>query len=276
MSTLTATTASLKLMPSDLIKNVRATAALVVLDLLFQQDSMNEIEKCTFAYNAFHGNAEKNYTSQIRLLFEAHGKYASLYKEEFFVLTDRNHQNDDDQSNKAFVVKSLFSKVDDISNYTANVNFTIESLSAPTKSKLKEKITGRNIIDLASTALKNLKKAIAIVQEFLLDGELPSGTTWDDLYQFVLSKNNEIHDGKGIFVGFVAFVTLSEYNDQRENHLISLLSVNDSDMDEGRVSARKKAKTQKDFERSVEVGNIPSPFSERVSTIFECEYYFIT
>ena len=104
---------------------------------------MNEMEKYTFAYNAFHGNEEMNFTSQIRLLLEAYGKYGSLYKEEFFVLTDRNHQNYDDQSNKAFVVKSLLSKDNDTSNYTSNVNFTIESLSAPTKSKLKEKITGR-------------------------------------------------------------------------------------------------------------------------------------
>ena len=47
MSTSNATSASLKLMPAELIKNVRATAALVVLDLIYQERSMGEAAKFT-------------------------------------------------------------------------------------------------------------------------------------------------------------------------------------------------------------------------------------
>ena len=107
MSTPNATSASLKLMPSELIKNVRATAALVLLNLLYQERSMGEVEKFTFAYNAFHGNEGKHFASQIKLLFEGQGKYAGLYNTDYFVVADRNNEA---TSNRVLVLKSIFTR----------------------------------------------------------------------------------------------------------------------------------------------------------------------
>ena len=77
------------------------------------------------------------------------------------------------------VLKTRFS----LSNhYIAGVHFTVNSLSAPTKARPMDKITGRNIYDLAMSTIRNIKKAMAVTDEFLNNGDLPSGQTWDDLY----------------------------------------------------------------------------------------------
>ena len=69
-SNTTSTAADLKLVPVCLIKNLRAVAALVSYDLLTRYNSMKQADQYRFCYNAFHGNKDRNITSQIELLLQ--------------------------------------------------------------------------------------------------------------------------------------------------------------------------------------------------------------
>ena len=60
---------------------------------------------------------------------------------------------------------------------------------------------------------KAYKKAIVIVEYFLTDGELPSGQTWEDLYVHILLQYEAITPKEAVFTGFLAFFSLTEYND---------------------------------------------------------------
>ena len=71
--------------------------------------------------------------------------------------------------------------------------FTVETLCCPLKNKSLETCSGRYILNNERLALRNIKKAIVIAEEWLNDGELPSGKTWDDLYAHVLSEGNNIN-----------------------------------------------------------------------------------
>ena len=52
------------------------------------------------------------------------------------------------------------------------------------------------MLELAQSTLRNLKKAIAFAEEFLDGGSLPSGKNWDDLYDRLLEKIEELSKEK--------------------------------------------------------------------------------
>ena len=85
--------------------------------------------------------------------------------------------------------------------FVSGVDFTVESLSVPTKVRIAEKITGRNIYDLAILSFRNIKKAMALATEWLNNGDLPSGQTWDDLYSHLYLKSDEISNEKNGYTG---------------------------------------------------------------------------
>ena len=114
-----------------------------------------------------------NFVAQVKILFEGQGKYDALYNTDFLIITDKYYPKNEVLSNKTLVLKSLFKKLDNVNNHTTKVYFTVESLLAPNKSKLNEKVTGKNIVDLAILALKYLKSAIDFTEEFINDGEFP-------------------------------------------------------------------------------------------------------
>lgn len=76
------------------------------------------------------------------------------------------------------------------------MHFTVEILSAPTKAGPTENITGGNIYDLAMSKIRNIKKAMTVVDKFLNNGELPLGQTWDNIYHHLYEKGNDISKDK--------------------------------------------------------------------------------
>ena len=78
---------------------------------------------------------------------------------------------------------------------------------------------------------------MVIADKWLQDGDLPSGKSYDDLYAHVV----EVHEEK-MFIGFMAFVSLTKYNEGGNNNL-TVLQVKNDDIngeDSGRMAARKK------------------------------------
>ena len=124
-------------------------------------------------------------------------------------------------------------------------HFTRSSLSSPTKARLKEKVTGRYIYDLALTVIKNLKKASSIAEEWLDDdGNLPSGKNWDDLYDYVISQSHEISKEKNTYTGWIAMEVLTKYNPDGNNHISALTSDGNITDNNHRVDFRKNKKAR--------------------------------
>mmetsp|Transcript_11462 Transcript_11462/g.25137 ORF Transcript_11462/g.25137 Transcript_11462/m.25137 type:complete len:85 (+) Transcript_11462:105-359(+) len=66
--------------------------------------------------------------------------------------------------------------------YEAGVDFTVQSLFLRQRCKQLKKISGQSVYDLAQATIRNVKKASAIGNELLSNGDLPSGNMWGDLY----------------------------------------------------------------------------------------------
>ena len=252
------TAADLKLMPACLIKNLRAVAALVSYDLLTRQNSMKQADQYRFCYNTFHGNEDRNITSQIELLLQGDRYYSLLYNIESSgqvtdIDTDISQDPTRDDNGTIFVIKEHYAGSG--SRFVRDKHFTKASVVAPTKARPTEKVTGRNIIDLAQTVIRNLKKSCAMAEEWLNNGQLPSGKTWDDLYHHILSRSSEVSNERGPYTGWIAFELLTKYKDDG-NNVISLLTADgDITEEESRSDFRKRDKQQKDSERNTAVGS---------------------
>ena len=99
-----------------------------------------------------------------------------------------------DQNGSIFVLKQRYAKHN--VQFVRGQHFTKEPLSAPMKARIYQKSTSRNVFELAQSTLRYLKKAIAFAEEFLDGGSLPSGKNWDDLYDHLLDKVDELSKEK--------------------------------------------------------------------------------
>ena len=116
-------------------------------------------------------------------------------------------------------------------------------------------MTGRNIYDVAMTCLKNIKKESTIAVEWLDDGEtLPSGKSWDDLYDHIISKSCEISNEKSNYTGWIASKVLTRFNNIGMNLISALAPGEDVKDDCGRKDCRRKQIQQKDVEIYILVG----------------------
>ena len=117
------------------MKNIRAVAALVTYDLLTRQNSMKQEEQYRFCYNAFHGNEDRNISSQVDLLLQGHRYYSLLYdiKSKGQVTdrdTDVSQDPTADDNNTEFVIEEHFGGSG--SCFIKGKHFTKQSLVAPT------------------------------------------------------------------------------------------------------------------------------------------------
>ena len=252
----------LKIMPMSIVKNICATACMICYDMLMQQPSMTKTNQHIFLYNSFHGNEDKNMSSQIGLLMEGRGVYCNLYVEipNTTQITDKNHQSPPNKiasgAKPSLMLHSRFCH--DGCQYIVGKHFNIQTLSSPAKTKLDEKITGRNIYDLAIITLRNLKKATAFAEEWLNGGDLPSGNTWDDLYSHLITDRGPEFGKDLVYTGYYAFAILTKYNDENGSSCLSVFNTDGGgkrNSEDGGNSSRKKKKAEKDDERSVAIGN---------------------
>lgn len=255
---------TLKLIPAALLKQLRATASLGCYDYLFLEESMKKQDLWRKAYHLFHGNEDLNTISQVDLLISGHGDYGRIYDaSDDFLVTDRNAEPsiilDSQKIARRLVVKDMFNKSENAFRFVFGVHFTKDTVTSASKYKI-EKCSGWTIIELGKNVLKNIKKATVIADEWLNDGDWPSGKSYDDSYAHVV----EVHDEK-MFIGFLAFFSLTKYNEGGNNNL-TVLQVNDDDIngeDSGRMVPRKKVKIDKDDNRDMASASVYSPFVAR-------------
>ena len=93
------------------------------------------------------------------------------------------------------------------------------------------------------TLVRNIKKASAIAEEWLDDKVyLPSGKSWEDLYEHVISKSSEISNEKSNYTGWIAFEILEKFNDVGVNYISALTPGEDGKDGSGRADFWKKVR----------------------------------
>ena len=258
--------------PASLLKQLRATAAVMCYDHLFGQPTMPASEFQRKLYNMYHGNEDLNIVSQIELMFNAKGRYSQMYQ----TVHTLNTLKDVEISKEAnapitnqLALSPVLLNFDFHIRYVSGEHFTVPMLQCPTKTVTKELCTGRFLLDLSKQTVANIKKASILADQWLVDNETPSGTVWEDLYRYLIENSDKINAREKVFTGMAAFICCSKYNDGGENHL-NVLAKNDDDAVAGTDSSRSKSrlsvKSEKDKMRSIETGD-NSLFNNRGLTL---------
>ena len=243
---------------ATLLKQLRSVASLQLYEIIVQQGSMNLLEQQRKIYDIFHGNVEINMISQLERLVNGRNSYANIYDiENRPVQTDKETEPPSSSTgvinpaSEMLIIKNVFLSRNDVGRYIAGDHFNEATVAAPAKTKPNELASGRHILDLAKLTLKNVKKAVAFAEDWLNDGSLPSGTTWDDLYTHVLVEYGKMNPKENeMFLGFMAFVCLTKYNDVGINQLTVLGTSDDMVVKDGRAVQRKKESKEKEMVRS--------------------------
>ena len=69
-----------KAVPASLLKQLRATAAVICYNYCFGQPSMPSSKFQRKLYNMYHGNEEFNIFSQVDLMCSGKGRYSDMYQ----------------------------------------------------------------------------------------------------------------------------------------------------------------------------------------------------
>jgi hypothetical protein len=134
---------------------------------------------------AFHGAPDQDIVSFALQCISGQGAFESLWDKE-----------EDAAGVNTLTLTSAVSRRDD-SRYISNKNLTVNSVSV-TNQKNGVPMDGRAIFNLACRALKHCKKALSFMKQFLVNGQLPSGTNEDDLDIFILDNMYRILKGGDI------------------------------------------------------------------------------
>ena len=266
-----------KVVPAAVLKQLRAAAAIKCYDHAFTEESMTAEEMKRLIFNMYHGNDEKNIISQVALLINGKGDYSNMYDISAAKVTGASQPDElDAGTNTEHTLKGLFYSPDVPFKFISGTHFTNEILRCPTKNMSSDKCSGRFLLDLAKSTITNIKNAVVLAEEWLDDGALPSGKSWEDLYAHLLSRHADINSKEEIFTGFINFVCDSKYNENQTNRLNILTANDDGDDDcafggKGRkmkarqISLKVKEET---VVRSIETtGMTSSPFVTRGLTL---------
>ena len=248
--------------PASILKQLRATAALMCFDHIFGLPTMPITEMQRKLYNMYHGNEELNIVSQVELMCGGKGAFSEMFNVIQTVVTnpeaDVNTESSDTSQSRSLVLHPALCQYQSHIQYTSGTHFTAAMLKCSTKKVTEDKCSGRFLLDLCKQTVANIKKASIVADEWLINNEQPSGTNWDDLYAHLIENHDKINPKEKVFTGFGNFICHTKYNDRREN-LLNILSKNDNDAvvdtDKSRLCARKNMKSNRDNMRALQCGD---------------------
>ena len=203
-----------KSITASLLKQLRATAALMCYDDLFGQPTMPMQELQRKIYNMYHWNEDLNMISQVDMMCDGKGSYSHMYSIVQTVVTnaevDVNNDTASTSSSRSLVLYPSVLAYDTHIQYASGVHYIPLMLKASTKSLNKDRCTGRFLMDLCKHTVANLKKASIIADEWMVNNDKPSGTSWDDLYAHLLDNYEKINPKEKVFTGFANFICHTE------------------------------------------------------------------
>ena len=162
-------------------KELQRVISFSALEVIYGEASMNETAKASRMFEIFHGNINNGTASFIDLALSGNAQFAHLWDSEELAINQEGNAERIDGVQLS--LKSGITQKPEL-KLIAGQAFTRNSLSRATILQ-EQAIGGRNLLGHANNTLKHVKKAVAFAEEFMPNGELPSGKTEEDLDRHV-------------------------------------------------------------------------------------------
>jgi hypothetical protein len=150
----------------------RQCIAIHGMSWVYEMDTMKLTQVHQKLFDGFHGNASNGTAPMVKDCLEGENAFENLW------------DKIDSDTGPKLLLKSCYTQQED-QVYTAGSSFTMVSVSA-TNQKTNVVVDGCAILNMAQSALKNGKKALAIKQSAYVNGKLPSGWNDDTLDKYIL------------------------------------------------------------------------------------------
>jgi hypothetical protein len=249
---------------------IRKLMAIHGMYKLYRKPQMTQKSMFQFLEDQFHGNDAAGIVSQVSQVVNGLPPYNALYKKQTDIVT--NSSVSSSASVTSLVLKKEISQSEAV--IIAGRDITVSVLENTTKTS-KELVKGRKLFNDANTALKNIRKAWAVLKDLpevsFVDNEIEykSGVTaeevkgklLDGMHQLLkgktsLDKNNkeeEDEDNTAInnfadqprpagwfFQGWMAFLLFGPFADEKER--LDLISIGGHHEDRNKSSSRRACK----------------------------------
>jgi hypothetical protein len=263
------TTINMSLM-ANIRDEIRKLMAIHGMYKLYRKPQMTQKSMFQFLEDQFHGNDAAGIVSQVSQVINGLPPYNALYKKQTDIVT--NSSVSSSTSVTSLVLKKEMSQCEAV--IIAGRDITVSVLENTTKTS-KELVKGRKLFTDANIALKNIRKAWAVLKDLpevsFIDNEIEykSGVTADEvkgklldgMHQLLrgktsLDKNNkdeEDDDNAAInnfcdqprpagwfFQGWMAFLLFGPFADEKDR--LDLICIGGHHEDRTKLSSRKACK----------------------------------
>ena len=208
----TSRTRNKTLAPAAYQKQLQTVIAVHCITWVHTLDQMKLSQVQQKLFDSYHGNPVQALLPAVKECLSGNQGFDSLW--------DRGEEN------SSLTLKSSMTQKDDVL-YTSGTSFNQLSLSTAHQST-QVLIDGRAIYSLATTALKNGKKALSVELSAYKDGKLPSGWNDEDLDKFILD---------GMWTMLTGAPVYDPDNEGQEN-VDDVVAAADDDAQDGQTSER--------------------------------------
>lgn len=236
-----------------IVKEVRNLLAVYIRDMVFRRGAMSKKAQEDLMEQLFLGSGLDT-ISQVERFLDGDGDFDRLWDETEI----QNNETGNEHRRRKLVLKEVLHCLP-ASNFVAHKGeFVKERLFVKTKNA-KAHVGGRALTDNATQAIMCAKHALAMADQVLVNGELPSGWSTEDLYVFVRKKMYVKFFGKFVppnddeteaveegtmpeaylFCGYMLFVAFGPF--PLSGRKLDILALGESSTPEGRAASRKAA-----------------------------------
>ena len=170
--------ATQKATPESLLKQLRATAAVMCYDPYFGLPSMPLSEFQRKMFDMYNGNEDLNIVSQFELSCGGKGHYYEIYQTMQTLVTStdaRVRDNENSSAGSQLVLSPMLLNFDIHIRYVSCEHFSQEILQCPPKTLTNNRCSGRFLVDLSKQVVADMKKYSIIADEWLVLNDAPSG-----------------------------------------------------------------------------------------------------
>ena len=179
-------------LPAILRDELRRVVALKCFDVLFRRDRLKISEQRDLVYDMFHGNERRNVISICDQLCSGDDIFADLYEDRTDIVLSRQSTGSNEPTQQ---LRMLYSRREKSYLMTSHINLKILSEK---DFKTQTLITGRTIHNQARKTLGTVRKACAVLKQYVKEDGTPkfSGDTIEDVVNKLLDDMYEQLKGK--------------------------------------------------------------------------------
>ena len=162
-------------------KEMRSVIAVRCYDYIFSGPSMKQSQQQAELEKLYYGDAtDKSVISQLSLFLKGSDAYAEMFEPLSNNITDEN------TNTPMMQVKEIYTRpISD--KLILGKQITHEMISKRFEtSKTSDLLSGRTLHNIATEAVKNVRKATAYLKTVMKDGKYPSGKSREDMAEDVL------------------------------------------------------------------------------------------